>query len=62
MSVAVSCACSNNSDKNVESAEVECTASECAGCDKKDACADKVEEDCCPGCDSTAVKDSSCRK
>lgn len=62
MSAAVSCACSNGSDHSAEVPTVECTAVKCAGCDKKDSCADKVEDTCCPGCDSTAVEDSSYRK
>lgn len=60
MAAAASCACSSNSDKAVNAASVECTASKCAGCDKSASCADKVEDACCPGCDSTSVKDS-CR-
>ena len=38
MFAAASCACSNDSAKKAE--KVECTAEKCAGCDKKDSCAD----------------------
>ena len=69
MFAAASCACSNDSAKKAETA-VECTADKCAGCDKKDSCADAqgcsedgtCSEEKCSGCDSTAVKDSCCRR
>lgn len=69
MFAASSCACSNDSAKKAETA-VECTADKCAGCEKKDSCADAkgcsedgtCSEEKCSGCDSTAVKDSCCRR
>lgn len=55
MSAAVSCACSNNSDKAAK-----CSTEQCASCDKKDSCgeaegcqadATKCSEEKCAGCD-----------
>ena len=68
MFAAASWACSNDSAKKAE--KVECTAEKCAGGDKKDSCADAqgcskdggCSEEKCAGCDSTAVKDSCCRR
>lgn len=63
MAAAVSCACSSNSDK----ADGKCTTEQCAGCDKADSCTETAgcqseAEEKCPGCDSTAVKDSCCNR
>lgn len=53
-----SCACSNNS-ADEQAPAVECTASDCAGCeDAGDSCVTEP----CAGCDSTAVKDTSYRR
>lgn len=38
-----------------------CSEEKCAACDKKESC-DKKAEHKCKGCDSTAVKDSCCKR
>ena len=51
MCAAASCACSSNSEEVAD----KCPVEQCAAGDREVVC----PEEKCPGCDSTAVKDSS---
>lgn len=63
MFAASSCACSSSSDQADRGSAIE----QCAGCDKNGSCTETADckagvEEKCPGCDSTAVKDSCCKR
>lgn len=56
-----SCACSSNSAEG-QAENVECTSADCASCSDCETADDACASEGYSGCDSTAVKDTSCRR